>query len=829
MNQLIQDVRYALRQLRKAPGFAVTALLTLALGIGATATIYSVVRDALLAPLPYPEHDRLVGIGFTFPQEKPNAEEMGASADFLKAHSRSFASMGVAEDSSFGANLSGTAGGNAARVASTGVSQGYFSTLGVAPILGRNFTAEEDLPGGPNVAILSYWVWQRTFGGDLGIANRVVQINEAPYTVVGVMPKDVSGTAESEGAASTGGVWLPLRLSPKDPGYDGDNYIMVARLRPGVDTTQAQQELDSLNTTFYAQFPSYKTWTAKGKLLHEFRVWPLQTVLVSDVRQSLLVLFGAVLAVLLVACLNLAGLMTARAAARERELALRTALGATRGRILQLLICESLVLAVAGGGLGLVLARIARPALLAASPLEIPLQTHGSYWGIVAFVMGVAFLTTLVCGLLPGWTVFRKNAQTAMAGGQAAGASVSQVRMGKSLMVGQVAVAMVLLSASCLLLGSFLKLRSTPSGVEAKRLEIAQVSLKGLAYETTLHTTQFVNKVTAELQSYPGVQQVAAVNGLPLDRGLNMGGWPVARPELKQTIEFRVVTPGYFRTLGIPLMMGRDVTADDGPGTRRVVLVSETAARKWWPGKSPIGERVLFGGGDPLTVVGVVADTRSHSLAEPPGVMIYAPFAQISNDTAKTVNGWFTTTFAIRLLGDVDIATAVQKAVSDADPEMPVAKLTPMQGVIDDAVAAPRFFSWMAGGFAGFAVLLTVVGLFGLLSYQVTQRTREIGVRLAIGSSRAGILLLILKRGLMLTATGLALGGAASLAVPRLVASVLADNVFTGGAAIDPALSSSVAALGMAAVAMLFAAVLASYLPSRRAAAVEPMQALRAE
>jgi len=829
MGQLMQDVRYALRQLRKAPGFAVTAVLTLALGIGATATMYSVVHDALLAPLPYPEHDRLVGVGFTFPQEKPNAEEMGLSADFVKEHSRSFASVGVAEDSSFGANLSGAAGGSAARVASTGVSLGYFSTLGVTPVLGRNFTAEEDLPGGPNVAILSYWVWQRTFGGDPGIVNRVVRINEAPYTVVGVMPEEVSGSPAAQGAATADGVWLPLRLSPKDPGYEGDNYIMVARLRPGVSVAQAQQEVDGLKTPFYAQFPGYKTWTNKAKLLHEFRVWPLQTVLVSDVRQSLLVLFGAVLAVLLVACLNLAGLMTARATARERELALRTALGATRGQILRLLICESVVLAVIGGGFGLALARVARPALLAASPLAIPLQAHESYWGIVAFVMGVAFVTTLVCGLLPAWTVSRRDAQSALAGGQAAGASVSQVRLGKSLMVGQVAVAMVLLSASCLLLGSFLKLRSTPSGVEPRRLEIAQVSLKGPGYETTLHTTQFVDKVMAELRSYPGVQRVAAVNGLPLDRGLNMRGWPTDRPEMKQTIEFRAVTPGYFRTLGIPLMMGRDVTVDDSSSTQRVVLVSETAARKWWPGKSPIGERISFGGKDTLTVVGVVADTKSHSLAEPPGITIFAPFAQISDQMMKVVNGWFTTTFAIRLSGDVDMATAVQKAVSDADPEMPVAKLTPMQGVIDDAVAAPRFFSWMAGGFAGFAVLLTVVGLFGLLSYQVTQRTREIGVRLAIGSSRGGILLLILKRGLMLTAIGLALGGVASLAVPKLVASVLEENVFTGGAAIDAALSSSVVALGMAAVAMLFAALFASYLPARRAAAVEPMEALRAE
>jgi putative ABC transport system permease protein len=831
MNQLMQDVRYALRQLRRAPGFAVTALLTLALGIGATATMYSVVRDALLAPLPYPEHDRLVGVGFTFPEEKPNAEQTGESADFVSAHSRSFESLGVSEDSGFGANLSTDAsGGRTSRVASTKVSRGYFSTLGVQPVVGRNFTAEEDLPNGPKVAILSYQIWQRTFGGDAEIVNRVVRINEEGYTVVGVMPEGVSGSPETQGGAANGGVWLPLQLSPKDPGYDGDNYLMVGRLRRGVSLEQAQQDLNALAAPFYAQFPKYKEWN-HGKLVHQFLAKPLQTVLVSDVRLSLLVLLAAVVAVFLVACLNLAGLMTARAARRQRELALRTALGATRWGLLRLLMCESLLLGLIGSGLGMALASLARPALLAASPLAIPVsQTQGSSWAAGESAVVAAFVMTMLCGLLPGWTVFRQDAQAALKSGQAAGTTAAQVRTGKVLMVGQVAVAMVLLSAASLLLGSFLKLRSISSGVVPQRLAVAQVSLKGAHYEKTLQTTQFIDAVVAKLGHYPGVKSVAAVNGLPLDRGLNIGGVrPAGQPDLQQSIEFRAVTPGYFQTLGIPVMAGRDATADDGPDAAKVALVSETAARKWWPGSSAIGKQIMVGDKDIRTVVGVVADTRTNSLAEAPRVMVYEPFAQLSDRMTKVVNGWFSTTFAVRLSGDVDIATAVQKAVSDADPEMPVAKLTTMQEVIDDTVAAPRFFSWMAGGFAGFALLLTVVGLFGLLSYQVTQRTREIGVRLAIGSSRNGILLLILRRGLRLTAIGLVLGGVASLAVPRLVASVLADNVFTGGATIDSALSNSVVALGMAAVAMLFAAVLASYLPARRAAAVEPMQALRAE
>jgi predicted permease len=367
--------------------------------------------------------------------------------------------------------------------------------------------------------------------------------------------------------------------------------------------------------------------------------------------------------------------------------------------------------------------------------------------------------------------------------------------------------------------------------VEAKRLAIAQVALKGGAYANTLHTTQFIERVMTKLGSYPGVERVAAVNGLPLDRGLNMSGRPADRPEIKKIVELRAVTPGYFRTLGVPIMSGRDITEDDNATATPVVLVSETAARRWWPGRSPIGERIVAGGKAerPRTIVGVVADTHSHSLAETPQVMIYEPFAQLSDGLTKIVNGWFPTTFAIRLSGDIDMAAAVQRAVSDVDAEMPVAKFESMQAVIDGTLRGPRFFSWLAGGFAGFALVLTIIGLFGLLSYQVTQRTREIGVRLAVGADRQQILLLILRRGLLLTIIGLGIGTIASLAVPRLVSSVLADNIYTGGSDIASVLSGRTAALLVAALSMIVGATFASYLPAQRAASVEPTQALRTE
>jgi predicted permease len=828
MNGWMQDVRYALRQLRKSPGFTLTPILTLTLGIGATTAMYRVVQGMLLAPLPYPAQDRLVGVAFTFPQQEPNDEQMGTAADFVKEHSRSFASVGIAEDGTSGVNLAAGVG-HAFQIASLKVDREYFPTLGVQPMLGRNFSTEEDLPNGPKSVLLSYLLWKREFNGDKDIVNKIVRINEESYTVLGVMPASLSVASESApGTSSTVDVWQPLQMSAKDPGYGGSNYQMVARLRDGVSMAQAQQELSTLNKPFYKQFPNYLSWTNPSRILHEFRVWPMQQVVVSSVRTSLLTMLAAVLAVLLVACLNLAVLMTARTWRRAREMEVRSALGASRANLLRLMMCESLVLALVGGGLGLWLSRLAVPILLRTAPIPVP-PIQGTGWLPAAFALLMACVTTLIFGLLPGWSVLRRDAGATLQGTSPVGATVHQAKLGNRLMVVQVAVAMVLLSAASLLLGSFLKLRSVGSGVEANHLTVAQVTLKGDAYASTLHTTQFIDKVVAELEHYPGVVRVAAVNGLPLDRGLNAGGKPANRPGRKENVELRAVTPGYFRTLGISLLSGRDVTVDDGPNVVPVALVSEAAARKWWPGRSPIGEEIDAGGKTPLRVVGVVADTHNRSLADTPGVTIYEPFAQLSDEMTKMINGWFSTTFAVRLSGNVDIAAAVQRAVSYADPDIPVAKLTTMQTVIDHSVAAPRFFSYLAGGFAGFALLLTMIGLFGLISYQVTQRTREIGVRLAVGADRAQILLLVLRRSLVSVIIGLCSGAIASLAVLRLVGSVLSDYTYTGGTAITGVLSSSLVALALAAAAMLVGAFAASYLPARRAASIDPTEALRTE
>jgi predicted permease len=449
---------------------------------------------------------------------------------------------------------------------------------------------------------------------------------------------------------------------------------------------------------------------------------------------------------------------------------------------------------------------------------------------MLAFALAIGCGTTLLFGLLPAVGLLRHNVTNALAGGQAAGTPVSTQKMGRVLMIGQVALAMMLLSAGALLLGTFLNLRSIPTGVVAKRLDVLQINLKGEEYASAAKTVQLIDHVQDGLRQIPGVAQVAAVNGLPLDRGLNISGRPAKDgPEADRSVEARFVTPGYFHTVGTPLLMGRDITASDRADGAPVALVNEAMVQKWWHGQSPLGEFVIVGGGQPQQVVGVVADSHGRTIADVIRPTVYEPFAQVDDGTMKMINGWFSTSFVIRVAGDASVAAEAARALHEADPEVPVGKFATMQSFVDRTVAAPRFFAWMAGGFAVFALLLTGVGLFGLLSYQVGMRTREIGVRMAVGAGRGQILLLVLQRGVALTMIGLAIGIAGSVALRRVVVSVLTDTVPSHSGNLSNVLASGVSALGYAAIALLAATVVASYLPARRAASIEPTQALRAE
>jgi predicted permease len=830
MSQLFQDIRYALRQLRRAPGFTLTAVATLALGLGATAAVYSVIHSVLLSPLPYAEPDRLVGLAFTPEHARPNAEQAGATADFLREHSTAFSSVAIVDDSGSTVNLS-VNGGHAVQVSEQGVSEGYFRTLGAMPSLGRTFTLNEDHPGAARVAVLSDGLWTRVFGRDPGVIGRAIRVNQEAFTVVGVMPASFHADTETApGVLGTPELWQPLQLGPKSAGYEGDNWAMIARLRPGIALQQAQQELTSLETPFFEQHPDYKNWYTEDHQLYRFRTWKLQDVVVSDVRRSLLTVMGAVLAVLLVACLNLAGLMMSRTMRRSREIALRSALGATRAQLLRLLAAEGLLLALGGGLLAIAAARAFTFVLLRAAPLAIPtLNGEPSPWLLSAVVFGLALAATAVFSLLPALVILRKRGREMRLGGPSLGETVSHARLSRALMIAQVALAMVLVSTASVLMGTFVKLRMLPPGVEPKQLSVFQVDLKGDRYANAKRTAEFVSTVLDQLRRMPGVDRAAAINGLPLDRGLNIGGSPSDRPDLRRNVEFRTVTPGYFQAMGIPVLGGRDIADSDHAGSDPVILIGESAAKRWWPGRSPIGESIHIQGDQNWRIVGVVADSQMHSLLEGERIEIFAPITQVTDQLTGVINGWFPTSFAVRTAAHVNLAQAAQQAVERADPEIPVARLTTMQSVIDSTIEAPRFFSLLASGFSGFALVLTVIGLFGLLSYQVTQRTREIGVRMALGADRMHILRSFLGRGLAVASIGVALGLIATWLVRPVVSHLLSDAGVDAASATQSIVMNGAQAAVLAAFAILAVTLAASWLPARRAAQIEPMQALRTE
>lgn len=827
MQTILQNLRYTFRQLRRSPGFTVTAILTLALSIGATTAMYSIVRATLLAPLPYPHQEQLVGLGFSQPGDAPNNSQTGEASDLIMAHATSFASVGVADGGSLGANFAAS-GGSSQVVQALRVSSTYLPTLGVSPMLGRGFRHEDDVVGAAPTVLLSQNLWQHSLNADPNILGKAIHINGDPYTVIGVMP---AAFAEQDSAD----VWEPLHLSAADPGYQGTNYQMIARLKPGVSVQQAAAEMDGLTAAIYRQFPSYIQYTSPGAPRMQEFLWPLHQIVVSGARSSLLALSFAVLAVLLMACLNLAGLMTARSIARRTEIALRTALGASRATMLRLLLAESLMLALPGSLLGIAFAWAVVPLLVNASPVALP-QTHfipiNLSVAVFAILLGCA--TTILFGLIPALTVFQQSVGTRIGNKRTAGDTASQQRLGRSLIIAQVALATTLLSAGALLLSSFLNIRSIPLGVRPQHLYALQVNLKGDAFASSAHSQQFISAVEERLRQIPGVANVATVNGLPLDRGLNAGAGPAGHPDQIKNSEVRIVTPGYFRTAGTTMLAGNDISESDTADAAPVALINELAAKRWFPGRNALGEYVIALGDAPRRVVGIVANVHNSSLADTIRPTAYVPFAQIDDPSMKMINGWFSTTFLLRAVErpdgvDPNLAKAATAAVTAVNPEVSVAKFSSMQGFVDSSIAAPRFFSWLAGAFAAFALLLTVIGFYGLLSYQVASRTRELGVRMALGARRTQILTLVLNNGLVLTLIGLAFGVAGSFALRNILAGLISGTVGIAPTTATALLGNRVLAISIAGAAMLVSAVAASLIPAHRASRVEPMEALRSE
>lgn len=802
MTGLLQDLRYSARQLRKSVGFSVVAVITLALAIGANTAVFSVVDQVLLHPLPYPDSGRIVKVSQTF-EGLPTYDASPANYLDWVSENQVFAEMAASR----GWQGSLSAGDRPDRVKGTMATPSFFHLFGIEPILGRGLQASDAQPGNDHVVVLGYGLWQRYFAADRAIVGRDIRLNGEQYTIVGVMPPNFSPDDYGE-------LWLPspwgVPTHPLVPDQDprqfrGRNYLDVwARLKPGVTVQQARAELDTIGRRLEKQYPD-----SNGNVGVTFS--PLHEYIVGDIRPVLLVLLAAVVIVLLIGCANVANLLLARATARAKEISIRTALGATRRRLLRQLLTESVLLALVGGGLGLLLAILAVPSLLALSPPDI---RQFQQIGINREVLAFSFLASVVCGivfgLLPALQSSRSNPNEFLKEGER-GSTAHRGRTRSVLVIAEVGLSLVLLVGAGLLVKSFARLMDVNAGFDPDHLLTFNL---GLPPSTdSVHQLAFYQQVMQRLQALPGVQAVGAVSRLPLAGGNSSRSFNVPGVEKSYDADIRVSTPGYFRAMRIPLLKGRSFSDSDLGGSLNVAVVNDALARTVFPGQDPIGKQITNFGPDNLTlqIIGVVGNVRHVGLDADPNSEIYQLLGQAQ---------WPSMFVAIRsATSDPTSLTAeAQNAVWGVNKDVPLANVRTMQEVIANSVQRRKFSMLLLTIFAVAAMLLAAVGLYGVMSYSVAQRTHEIGIRMALGARRPDVLTLVVKQGMALALMGIAAGTVLSLAMTRLISGML-----FGITATDPLTFAAVAAL-LGTVAFL-----ANYLPARRASKVEPMVALRYE
>ena len=809
MRTVLQDVRFGLRTLIKRPAFTAVVVLTLALGIGANTGIYSVVHGVLLRPLPYADPDRLVHISWHF---GGTAMGQAVSADkflFWQKHSRAFEETAVHDLGNSGFNL--LAGNEPERVTGMRVSESIFRTIGVQPALGRGFTRDEDTPGGPRAAVLNDHLWKRRFASDRNIIGRAIQIDGQAHTVVGVMPAGFQFTPAAD-------LWTPLRAA-SGARQLGNSYTMIARLVPGLSLEAAQKNMAAVLDRFREKYPNAVGENERGIVLGGYRDW-----IVGDTGASLLILFGAVGLVLLIACANVANLVLARGTARAGELAVRAALGATRGRLIRQLLTENVMLALLGGAVGLLVAHWSVPMLLALSPGNLPrLDEIRVDRQAALFALAAALATGLLSGLLPALRATRRdildslrNAATRM------GTTRGRARSRGALVVGEVALSLVLLIGAGLLIGSFARLQAVDPGFSPKHVQTLQMSLTSDRYQTASQTWGFAREVVRRAAALPGVTAVAAASSLPTEPGLNVPLQVVGRTDENGSgvVEARLISPDYFQAMRIPMLRGRSFAETDEKGSTPVMIVNQTAARRFFQQSDPVGERMLVAAGAfgerERQVVGVVGDVREFGLQTAAPPVVYLPYPQISDDLTVLMNRAFPASWVMRSEGPIELRPALRDVVRKIDPQQPLSNVRPMTEVLGASFARHRFDMLLMGVFAGVALLLTAIGLYGVLSFQVSQRTGEIGLRMALGTRQYHIYKNVLGRGLALTLVGVALGLGAALTLTRMLSGML-----FGISATDPLTFAGVSVL------LTGVAALACYFPARRAARVDPMVALR--
>ncbi|MBI3664829.1 MAG: ABC transporter permease [Acidobacteria bacterium] len=808
MSDTFQDLRYAARTLGRSPGFTATAVLTLALGIGANTAIFSVVNAVLLRPLPYPEPERLVDIMRRYRGFDDNGQS-GAEFLFYREHCRSFERLAAFDGVSSGLNL--VVGGEAEYVRALGASADYFRVFGAEPARGRSFQEEEDRPDGANVAVLSHALWQRRFNCDPDIVGRAVSLGGRAYTIVGVTPAGFNSIPPAD-------VWTALHPSPRN---EDPNFDVVGRLKAGVTLAQAQSEMDAVGEAFRRQ----SARAQEDRSVPWLR--PLQSYLARSVRPALLVILGAVGVVLLIACVNTANLLLVRASSRAREIAIRAALGAGRQRIVRQLLTESVLLALAGGGLGLLVARWSVPGLLALTPAEYSIWQHVGVDGTVLGVtVALSLLTGIVFGLAPALEITRLDLSEAFKAG--GGRTTSGRRAGwlrQALVVAEVALCMVLLVGAGLLVRTFMNLRRVNPGLDPHNVLTAQMSLYGDRYRTAEKLAAFYESGLARIRQLPGVEGAAVISNLPIERGLNMPAFLVDGPLAGETrmSDWRYITPDYFRVMKIPLLAGRYLEEADTARSANVAVVNQEFARRYFANGEAIGRHIqTFRGADgerAREIVGIVGDVKERGLDGPARPVMHVPVSQAPDRALGATHYWFQVSWVVRAReGGSGLIADMQQKVRAVDPEQPFSGFRTMEQVMAGSLRQQQFQMMLLGLFAALALALAAAGIYGLISYSVVQRTQEIGIRLALGATAGSLVRAIVWQGTALAGAGVAAGLIAALALTRL----LERFVFGVGTA-DPATFLGVAMLLVAVAAA------ASLIPALRVVRLNPMDTLRVE
>jgi predicted permease len=811
MGSFWQDVRYGVRMLLKNPGFSVVAVITLALGIGANTAIFSVVNGVLLRPLPYPAAGQLVQVFTVMPTQPRFPMAIADFKDYMDQN-KVFSSGALYAERDLDLTVSDTP----LHLSGMGVSQMYFQVLGYHPALGRDFGQKEDYKGNNHVVILSDRLWRTRFGSDPNIIGKGIILSDESFTVIGVMPpgvQHVGGVYRSTAQGDTVDAWWPLALWPSKPDEcdRGCHFLnMVARLKPGVSAQQANADMNSIAANLAKLYPDSDK---NNRIL----IVPLKEEIVGQARLMLYVLLGSVGFLLLIACVNVANLSLARATSRQREIALRSVLGAGGFRIVRQLLTESLLLASAGCALGLLFAGWGVAALVALSPENLPrLQSVKVDASVLIFAALITILTALLFGLAPALTILREDVNKALKDGdRGTTASAGRGRLRDWLVTAEIALALVLLAGGGLLMRTFLNLQRVSAGFEPAHVLTFHTDLPGKRYADSASFVRFYKNLADRLQALPGVQAVGVSSDIPWtgydeNSSFDIEGRP-ANPNESVEARYHFVSPDYFRTMGIPLVRGRFYSLSDDDKSPKVIVVNSALAEKYFPGQDAVGKHLELWGNKGVAIIGIVGDVKDTPDGSQAKPAFYFLDAQVTDRSDRTV--------VIRAQSNLSTLTGeVRREVLAIDKDLPITNVVPMDEIGTHAVSNARFTMLLVGSFAGLALLLAAVGIFGVMSYSVTQRMHEFGIRMALGAQQENVLGMVVSQGARLAAAGVAIGLVAAMVLTRAMATLL-----YGVSASDPWTFAGVA------VVLVAVALFACYLPARRASRVDPMVALRYE